>query len=286
MHKSILFAFTLSGFIVWDANASCEKFTPYGQPVHKSVTSDVGLIEPPFWDVICHSGQFVAFNRKHNVSDWVAFHLQRKNLLNPTAKRKDNFRQDPRVPKNHRVDDDDYKKTGYVKGHLAPAASLKWSQDAMDDSFFMTNIAPQVHHGFNNGIWSSLERYMRQWACQRGTLYVVTGPLYETKPIRKLEFDADEDGKDDNGVLVDLPSHFFKFAVDPVRMEAIAFILPNQKIATKDLHKYLTSIADIEDRSKLDFLNVLWDNAEDVVEGHVQPELWKKPDDKICSKLN
>ena len=62
---------------------------------------------------------------------------------------------------------------------------------------------------------------------------------------------------DDNGVLVDLPSHFFKLAFDPARIEAIAFILPNRKLETKDLPKFLQSIDDIEDRARLDFLPMI-----------------------------
>ena len=75
---------------------------------------------------------------------------------------------------------------------------------------------------------------MRQWTCQRGVLYVVTGPLYERTPVECIAYDEDGDGKDDNGILVDVPTHFFKFAYDPHNVEAIAFILPNRKLKTLD----------------------------------------------------
>ena len=267
------------------ALATCEDFTPFGQPVHKHVTVDLGLTAAPDWNVICHAGQVVAFNRDHNVADWVAFRLRREDLLSPVVERKDNFHADGEVPEKHQVVHSDYTRTGYDRGHLAPAAAMKWSFYAMNDSFFMSNIAPQVGVGFNQHIWKSLERKMRQWGCQRGLLYVVTGPLYEDNPIKKLSYDKDGDGKDDNGVLVDVPSHFFKFALDANRMEAIAFILPNQKLKTKDLPKYLTSINDIEARSRLDFLKDIWDGAEQIIESHVQPELWTKPDNESCAAL-
>ena len=158
--------------------AECENFTPFGQPTHMSLGYEVGLTKAPEWTVICHAGQVVAFNPERNVSDWVAFSLRREDLLNLVVERKDRFHPDPKVPKQNQVVHDDYTQTGYDRGHLAPAASMKWSEEAMDDSFFMTNIAPQVGVGFNQHIWKVLERKMRQWACARGVLYVVTGPLY------------------------------------------------------------------------------------------------------------
>ena len=108
-------------------------------------------------------------------------------------------------------------------------------------------------------------------------LYVVTGPLYEERPIKQLVYDKDGDGVDDNGVLVDVPSHFFKLAFDPARIEAITFILPNEKVETNDLPQFMRSIDDIEDRARLDFLPVIWDRAEQVIENHKQPRLWEKP---------
>ena len=265
--------------------AACDSFTPYGQPVHESLANDIGLTSTPKWTIVCHAGQIAAFNPKRNVSDWVAFRLRRDDLLNPIAERKDRFRGDPEVPAEHRVVKDDYRRTGYDRGHLAPAASMSWSDEAMNDSFFMTNIAPQVGSGFNQHIWKSLERRMRQWACARGTLYVVTGPLYEKRPVERLVNDNDGDGVDDNGVTVAVPSHFFKLAIDPLTVDAIAFVLPNVRLKTSDLPKYLTSIDDIEALSNLDFLAVLSDGVESVVEGHVQPRLWEGPDDDRCRKL-
>ena len=117
-------------------------------------------------------------------------------------------------------------------------------------------------------------------------LYVVTGPLYEERPIEQLVYDKDGDSVDDNGVRVDVPSHFFKLAYDPARVEAIAFLLPNEKLETKDLPKFLHSIDDIEDRARLDFLSILWDGAEEAVESYKQPRLWGTPLRAECAALD
>ena len=269
-----------------NAFAECDRFTPFGAPVHRSPEHDLGLSQPPAWTVICHAGQVVAFNPEHNVSDWAAYRLRRHDLLNPEVLRKDQFRPDSKVPERHRVIPDDYLNTGYDRGHLAPAGSMRWSEKAMSESFFMSNMAPQVGAGFNRSSWRALERRMRHWACDRGVLYVVTGPLFEDRPIEKLIGDNDGDGKDDNGILVDVPSHFFKLALDPARMEAIAFLLPNAKVRTKDLAKHLKSIKDIEARSQLDFFREIWDGSEQAIESHVQPRLWARPKHAECRALD
>ena len=285
---SFLLAASLAGFIgsTGFAYAKCDHFTPFGTPVHRSPENDVGLRDPPTWTVICHAGQVVAFNPEHNVSDWVAYRLRREDLLDPKVERKDAFRLDPEVPEGHRVVPDDYLKTGYDRGHLAPAGSMKWSEEAMSESFFMSNMAPQVGAGFNRSSWRALERRMRRWACERGVLYLVTGPLYQDRPIQQLVADNDGDGEDDNGILVDLPSHFFKLALDPTAMEAISFILPNSKVKTNDLPEHLTSIKDIEARTRLDFLPKISDGSEQAMESHVQPGLWDKARDARCRDLN
>ena len=100
MRSALLLAAPL---LVWlgltaSAFADCEHFTPFGQPVHRSLADDVGVTDPPEWTVICHAGQVVAFNPAHNVSDWVAFRLRREDLLAGDVARKDAFRGTPRSP--------------------------------------------------------------------------------------------------------------------------------------------------------------------------------------------
>jgi endonuclease G len=55
------------------------------------------------------------------------------------------------------------------------------SQTAMDESFLMSNISPQVGKGFNRGYWSRFEGFIRHLAHQFDGLYVVTGPLFLAK---------------------------------------------------------------------------------------------------------
>lgn len=276
--------------IVWIGStgiafAECDHFARFGFPVHRSPEQDTGMSSPPSWTVIFHAGQVVAFNPAHNVSDWVAYQLRRDRLLDPKVERDGNGRGDPAISKAHRVVHSDYYKTGYERGHLAPAAAMRWSEEAMYESFYMSNMAPQVG-GFNRGSWKEIEHKMRRWACDRGELHVVTGPLYESENIKQLVVDKNGDGEDDNGILVDVPSHFFKFALDPRRMEAIAFVVRNETAEQYELADYLTSIDSIEDRTQFDFLWEIADDMEEAIEQRVQPTLWADPTDEECARLN
>lgn len=268
------------------ASADCDHFTPQGRPFHRASDNASGTDGAPDWVILCHAGQVVAFNPARNVPDWVAYRLRREDLISPRTERREAYRPDPGVPLQHRVAEDDYRKTGYDRGHLAPAGSMKWSEAAMSESFYMSNMAPQVGAGFNRGIWRVLERKMRQWGCERGLLHVVTGPLYEDRETARLAVDMDGDGVDDNGILVDVPSHFFKLALDPGRMEAIAFILPNRKLKADSLPGFLASIDEIEARSRLDFLPNLRDEVEHDIERRVEPGLWDRPVAAACQALH
>ena len=89
--------------------------------------------------------------------------------------RSDNFRADPEV-RTGSASDADYRRSGYDRGHLAPAADMGWSSQTMSESFYYSNMSPQVPE-FNRGIWKRLEEQVRNWAVELDTIYVVTGPV-------------------------------------------------------------------------------------------------------------
>lgn len=156
---------------------------------------------------------------------------------------------------------------------MAPAADIKWDQQAMVECFYLSNMAPQAGRGMNQGIWKDLEEHVRSWAIDRGAVYIFTGPIYEDGVQQTV-------GK--NKVAV--PSHLYKRIYDPSKAEAIAFIMPNQKLDTADMPKYIVTIRDIEKKTGLDFLSNLDQDVQDAIEtkrhkGCGINELWK---DLIC----
>ena len=138
------------------------------------------------------------------------------NKLTGPAKRKNQFKRDLKV-KNGSADLIDYKNSGYDRGHLAPAADMKWSKVAMKESFFMTNISPQKP-AFNRGIWKNLESEVRKWSKDRN-VYILTGGI--------LKKDLTRIGPN----KVSVPNFFYKIIIDieSLPLKGIGFVLPNKK---------------------------------------------------------
>ena len=146
---------------------------------------------------------------------------------------------------------------------MAPAGDMRWDQQAMSESFFLSNMVPQTGKGMNQGIWKNLEEKVRRWAISRGEVFIFTGPIYAKTP-------PDTIGR--NKVAV--PTHLYKIIYDPVRVEAIAFIMPNIKLQSSDMPSYIVTIREVEEKTGLNFLSSLKPKIEDAVELTKAEELW------------
>jgi endonuclease G len=142
---------------------------------------------------------------------------------------------------------EDYTGTGRDRGHQAPAADAKFSQKVMDDSFFMTNMSPQVGIGFNRGQWKYLEEAVRAWVVCGGRedIIVMTGPIYgdSTDRIGPKKIWG--------------PAAYYKIVYDLRSGRAVGFKLPNVKLKKADLETYVVPISEIEDETGLDFFRAL-----------------------------
>ncbi len=229
--------------------AGCGGHVRYGAP----------SLEP---DLLCRAGYALSHDAVNKVPDWVAYRLTRARVAG-TVPRSDDFRPDADLAPGRRSELADYRGSGFDRGHMAPARAMAWSRRAMSESFLLSNVAPQVGPGFNRGIWRVLEGLVRAWVQERGELYVVTGPVYAAGAGHAIG---------PNRVAV--PTHFYKVVFDPVRVEAVAFILPNAKLRTADLPRFLASVDEVERRTGLDFLPGLSDPVEAVVEAAVPARVW------------
>lgn len=229
----------------------CKEFLAYGLP------NDQGRL-------LCRTGFALSHDDAKKSPTWVAQRMTAERLV-PKVARSDRFIPDPELPKGQRAELDDYRGSGYDRGHMAPAADMRWSKEAMQESFYLSNMAPQVGPGMNRGVWSEIESTIRRWVASRGELFIYTGPIFEKESTRKTI--------GPNQVVV--PTHFYKVVFDPIRVETIAFVVPNAPHASRRIEEFITSVRDIEARSGLDFLNRIQPAVQAVIEEAVAPGLWQ-----------
>ncbi|MFP4293193.1 MAG: DNA/RNA non-specific endonuclease [Cyclobacteriaceae bacterium] len=210
--------------------------------------------------IIRHSNFTLSYVETHEQAEWVAYELTDQEVLG-REERSDDFREDPKVNSGS-ASPKDYYRSGYDRGHLAPAGDMKFSDEAMSESFYMSNMSPQKP-AFNRGIWRELEEQVRDWATENGSLYVVTGPIFG-KSRKKLG---------DNKVTV--PEAYYKVLLDYTEPEvkAIAFLLPNAG-SKEDFMTFAVSIDSVEKVSGLDFFPALPDLQETQLESDFAPDLW------------
>ncbi len=134
-------------------------------------------LELPKYDsndtIIMHRGYTLSYNPKYKQANWVAYLLTKDETVK-RFQRGEFFAPDPMIPGTDFSTD--YQKSGYDRGHLAPAADMGYSMETMVQSFFYSNMSPQLPR-FNREVWKKLEMQVRNWAVEYDSLYVVTGPI-------------------------------------------------------------------------------------------------------------
>ena len=200
------------------------------------------------------------FDRRTRNPLWVVEHITPASLNVNNADRKHSyFVEDITIPAKFRANLTDYFRSGYDRGHQVPAADAKWSQDALDQTFLLSNMCPQVGNGFNRDYWAHFEDFCRRLTNNFPSVRIVTGPLY-------LPRRDPEDGKwkvsyevIGNPPNVSVPTHFYKviFAEDGKtggNVSLAAFVLPNAPIANdKPLQDFEVPIEAVERASGLEF---------------------------------
>lgn len=225
-----------------------------------------GLLEEPKHkndnSYIKHFAYSLVYNEYYEQAEWVSYQLL-KLELEPNYKRTNKFIEDSKVITGT-ANNTDYKKSGYDKGHLAPAADMSWNLQAMEESFYFSNISPQLPE-FNRGIWKKLEENVRSWANKYSCLYITSGP------ICKNSFETIGENK------VAIPTHFYKTILiynDSIK-QSIAFIFPHSK-CTGELLDYAISVDSIESMTGLDFYYLLPDRLENDIENTFNLNYWNK----------
>lgn len=213
--------------------------------------------------IISHTGHTLSFNREHNQPNWVAWELTAAETEGSVPRAAD-FLPDPQVPEPHRVVTTDYRGSGYDRGHMAPAADMKWSTRAMSECFYMSNICPQ-DHGLNGGPWATLEKACRRWAVQEGRVYIVCGPVFKAGSRKSIG----------NERRVTVPDGFFKVVLSLAegREKAIGFYYAN-RAGRQPMEETALSVDSVEKITGIDFFVNLPDRLEARVESRFSLKQW------------
>lgn len=224
---------------------------------------------PGLDDVRIYSDFVLSYDRRNRVAHWVCEHLQLTDLGQVLAQRRvrrghASFRPDLSVPSNFRSSLSDYRCSGFDRGHLAAAGNHRSDQLHCNETFFLTNIAPQIGHGFNSGAWNKLEIYVRELTQHFGSVYVCTGPLFKPRAQEQgtnIKWSVEYNMIGTNMVAV--PTHFFKVIIIESRLPLgkpymEAFVLPNARIPDQlTLRDFLCDIREIEHHAGLTFYDGL-----------------------------
>ncbi|CAK7239297.1 MAG: nuclease [Sporothrix thermara] len=254
---------------------------PLPTPQQPPVANSAALVDPaglyqygfpgPVADIANRSALVSAYDRRTRNPHWVAEHITPASLAVRDGDRGNStFLEDPAVPELFRAKLKDYFRSGYDRGHQVPAADCKWSQDAMNETFYLTNMCPQVGEGFNRDYWAHFEDFCRRLTARYPSVRVVTGPLYLPKrdPVDNKWYVKYEMIGSPPAVAV--PTHFYKVIYaetapstgpggNPTAPVALgAFVLPNAPIPNdKPLTDFEVPLEAVERASGLEFASKL-----------------------------
>lgn len=223
----------------------------------------------PSDQIVHHSYYSLGYDNDWEQARWVAYVLTPDMIRNRNVKRTDEFRPDPEV-RDHSADRDDYRRSGYSRGHMVPAGDMGFDETAMSETFFYSNMSPQLAE-HNGAVWRELEETSRSWILDKGTTYIVTGPIVSKRPKRIGQ----------NGVAV--PDAFYRVMLTESG-EGIGFIIPHEK-QTEPLEDFAVSIDYVEKATGLDFFPEQTDLATAEVEAKVNKRAWPSDERRYQRRL-
>jgi len=211
--------------------------------------------------VIHHNGYSLSYNEAYEQSEWVAYELKASHLSRTNFKRP--YFEIDKAVKTKAAHWNNYKNSGYDRGHLCPAGDRRYSKAAHDETFLTSNISPQKHD-FNSGIWNTLEQKTRYWARKYDGVFVVTGGVL-TKKLKTI-------GKEN----VAVPNYFYKVILDynNGKPKMIAFLMKHEN-SKKALSSFVVSTDKIEKLTGIDFFPQLEDAIETKLEASSSYNDWR-----------
>ncbi len=235
--------------------------------LHKAFKKKSGIIllaiAPSLLDAqsIDHGFYRLQYNEEAEQADVVEYTLT-KEMVYADHGRTNDFRNDPAVPAGSATLED-YKGSGFDRGHLCPSEDMDFSKESVSATFLMSNMSPQKPR-FNREIWLQAENYARDQAVKRGKIRIATGPVLALGHERTI-----------GGNKVWVPKAFYKAILDERKGEAVAIVLPHENSIQSPLDpKYAMSIDSLESQTGIDFFQDLPDGQEASIEAACDPAAW------------
>lgn len=216
-------------------------------------------------EILQHEGFTLSYNRTHLIPNWVAWVLTAERTRG-TESRAENFQPDPTIRRGPTPQLADYRRSGYDRGHMCPAADCKHSREAMNACFYLSNMCPQTH-ALNAGDWQELETRCRRWAVAYDSILIACGPVLE-KGVRYTRI---------GGNRISVPREFFKVVLrftPEGGAEAIGFLFPNDD-TKRPLARYTVTVDSVEARTGINFFSKLPRALERKVEAECHISRWK-----------
>ncbi len=204
--------------------------------------------------------------KKH--SRWVAFTFSAATRSKDVGRNED-FKEDTKIPAQYRTTLQDYKGSGFSRGHLCASSDRQYSKEANRQTFLLSNMSPQIQNGFNGGIWMELEREVQSWGniqSTKDTLYVAKGGTIGEGQIKQYI-----------GNNVPVPKYYFMavLSLKGGKYKAIAFWLEHKDYGKdKNYAKHAISVDELEQKTGIDFFHNLPDDIENQVEAAFDKSAW------------
>lgn len=224
--------------------------------------------------VVYHLAYGLVYDETHEQAKWVA-HIILPDVVKGNEGRSNDFRPDPAVETGSAVEADyflriyqpdstfKYDAFGYDRGHLAPSADFRYSKRALSESFYYSNMSPQLA-ALNRGRWADLEDVLRSYVLRsKHQIYVVSGGIL--KPgLPKIPRGVNH---------VSIPEQYFKVAADLTEKRAIAFVMPN-KDCEFPVMQYACSIDSVEALTGINFFAALPEAEQQELEKKYDVNKW------------
>lgn len=225
----------------------------------------------------------ICYNTEYMAAEWVAYPMHRLYTNGSANRDNSDFTKEPSIAANQQMNG--YYKSPYNRGHQIAAADRKCTQEMMDQTFYVTNMTPQLGR-FNSTLWGNLEGKVRSAQCT-DTLYVVTGAYFKGKHDASI----DTSTTDSSGKRCPIPSHYYKLLLKTVKgntgknianiteadeLQAIAIFIPHHDSGSSTVLKdeWFMSVEELEQIVGFEFFPMLNDAVEDEVKRQNNRSMW------------